>query len=81
MRSETEKARESRLRRAANRHGCRLTKSRSRDPNNIDFGLYSVIDNEYNCIVNEANVNSIYAWTLDDVEGWVGEQATEPVAA
>lgn len=38
-----EKARENRLRRAAERHGYLLVKSRRRDPLAPDFGLYVLV--------------------------------------
>jgi hypothetical protein len=38
------KTRESRLRRAARRHGLTLVKSRRRDPRALDFGNYWVVD-------------------------------------
>jgi hypothetical protein len=41
-----EKVRENRLRRAAERQGARLDKSRRRDPNAADYGLYWLINRE-----------------------------------
>ncbi|WIB12910.1 hypothetical protein [Curtobacterium sp. MCPF17_052] len=57
-----EKVRENRLRRAAERQGLLLKKSRRRDPRAIDYGTYMVVD---------AATNSLTAGpglTLDDVE-------------
>ena len=67
------KVRENRLRRMADRRGLRLMKSRRRDPNAIDHGLYALIDLDSNRLINSDNVNSIYALTLDDVGVWLEE--------
>jgi hypothetical protein len=61
--------RENRLRRAADRQGFRLTKSRSRDPRAVDFGLYAL----FNAGTNEAVNPKLQgrwecSWTLDRVE-------------
>lgn len=42
---------ENRMRRAAERQGLRLEKSRARDPNAIDFGSYQLIDQRHNTVV------------------------------
>lgn len=57
-----EKVRENRLRRAAERQGYRLSKSRRRDPRAIDYGGYMVIDIQTNGIVAGATP---YAYTMD----------------
>lgn len=69
-----EKVKENRLRRIADRRGYKLTKSRSRDPQAIDFGLYAVIDLSTGGAVNSALANRwVHSWTLDDVEGFFAE--------
>lgn len=44
MASSTEKVRENRLRRAAERQGFMLVKSRRRDPRALDYGLYVLVE-------------------------------------
>jgi hypothetical protein len=73
-----EKVRENRLRRAADRRGLRLTKSRSRDPNAIDYGLYAVVDVQTNGIMNPAIAGRwMHSWTLDDVENYLNPPGGE----
>lgn len=64
------KTRESRLRRRAAKQGLILRKSRRRDPSAYDYGLYALCDVEHGGTIHAGNVNSIYALTLDQVEGW-----------
>ncbi len=67
-----EKVRENRLRRMADRQGFRLMKSRSRDPNAVDFGRYALIDPETGGAVNPSLANRwTCSWTLDEVESWL----------
>lgn len=66
------KVRENKLRRAADRQGYRLVKSRSRDVNAVDYGLYAVIDVETNGAVNPAIAGRwVCSWTIDEVEGFL----------
>ena len=68
----TSKARETRLRNTADRRGYRLKKSRSRDPEAIDFGRYALVDARTGGTVNPAIANRwVCSWTLDDVEAWL----------
>ncbi|HKJ74360.1 MAG TPA: hypothetical protein VKA19_09620 [Alphaproteobacteria bacterium] len=68
----TDKARENRLRRMADRRGYRLVKSRSRDPQAVDFGLYALLDYETGGAVNPAIAGRWQcSWTLDEVETWL----------
>jgi len=65
----SDKVRENRLRRTAERRGYRLIKSRTRDLCGKDFGLYAIIDPEINGAVNPALADYwTCSWTLDDVE-------------
>ncbi len=67
-----EKVRENRLRRAADRQGLRLTRSRSRDINAIDYGLYALIDYETGGSIFPALANRwVHTLTLDEVEGYL----------
>ncbi|HEV2542934.1 MAG TPA: hypothetical protein VGU70_09285 [Methylobacterium sp.] len=63
----SEKVRENRLRRVAERRGLRLEKSRRRDPRAMDFGGYMLIDGYRNTVVSGANPYA-YSLSLDDVE-------------
>ncbi len=64
-----EKCREQRARRACAGYGYRLCKSRTRNPDRPDFGLYPVVDPKCGGTVNAALSNHwVCSWTLDDVE-------------
>lgn len=66
------KVRENRLRRAADRQGLRLSKSRSRDPQAMDYGLYALIDHQTNGAIHPALADRwVHALTLEDVEEWL----------
>jgi hypothetical protein len=68
-----EKVTENRLRRAADRRGLRLAKSRSRDVNAVDYGLYALIDIETGGAVNPAIAQRwVCSWTLDQVQDYLG---------
>lgn len=58
-----EKVREDRLRRAADRQGLTLRKSRTRDPRALDYGLYRIVDNN--------NYEHYSAQSLDAIERWL----------
>jgi hypothetical protein len=57
---------ENRLRRAANRQGLRLEKSRARDPRALTYGTYQLVDPYVNCIVAYATGDG-YGLGLDDI--------------
>lgn len=65
--SESEKVRENRLRRAADRQRLRLKKSRRRDPRAADYGTYMLTDPYSNTVV-ASGFQSGYGLTLDEVE-------------
>ncbi len=68
----SEKVRENRLRRMADRQGYRLVKSRSRDPRAVDFGLYALLDSRTGGAVNPAIADRwTCSWKLSDVEDWL----------
>lgn len=70
--SEDTKVKENRLRRMADRQGLRLVKSRSRDPNAMDFGLYALIDVQTSGAVNPAIAGRwVCSWDLDEVENYL----------
>jgi hypothetical protein len=67
-----EKVMENRLRRVAHRRGLRLTKSRSRDVNAIDYGLYALIDDTIGGAVNPTIAGRwVCSWTLDEVADYL----------
>jgi hypothetical protein len=76
--SESVKVRENRLRRMADRQGLRFVKSRSRDPQALDFGLYALVDVSTNGVVNPPIAGRwICSWDLDEVEEYL-RQPEEP---
>jgi hypothetical protein len=64
------KVKENRLRRAAERQGLRLVKSRRRDPRAFDYGKYMLIDVQTNAVVHGLVAGHIGA-DLDDVEAYL----------
>lgn len=64
-----EKVRENRVRRRLKRLGCRLYKSRVRDPRRLEYGGY-LVQNDNNCIVFGGEYH-FYSATLQDVEKWL----------
>jgi hypothetical protein len=67
-----EKVMENRLRRVADRRGLRLVKSRSRDVNAIDYGLYALIDVATNGAINRAIAQRwVCSWTLEEVQDYL----------
>jgi hypothetical protein len=68
------KVRENRLRRAAERQGLRLVKSRRRDPRSIDYGKYMLLDVQTNGVVyGLIPGGSTMAADLDDVEAYLNQ--------
>ena len=65
-----DKVRENRLRRAAQRQGLHLTKSRYRDPRALGYGEYGLIDPRRNAWVVGARPYA-YSMSLDDVEAYL----------
>ena len=63
--TESDKTRENRLRRMADRQGLSIRKSRRRDPRTRDYGTYMVIDPYRNWVVSGEYL------TLDDVEEYL----------
>lgn len=75
MSPETEKTRETRLRRQADRRGLRLQKSPRRDPGAWDFGTYQLVDAREGWVVAEQMTGQGYGMTLDEVEEWLNGKA------
>ena len=57
----TDKGRENRARRIAERRGYRLEKSRRRDPRATDYGRYQLIDavTEYRCLARRTVAHAL----------------------
>lgn len=66
----TEKSREARVRRMADRQGLILQKSRRRDPRALGYGGYMLVDASTNSVV-AGELDSPRALTLDEVEDWL----------
>ena len=67
---ELDKVRENRLRRAAERQGLRLVKSRRRDQRALGYGKFMLIDPETNTVVTGAT-GGLPTMQLDDVEHYL----------
>lgn len=67
----SDKVRENRLRRMADRQGLRLVKSRRRDPRAIDYGGYMLVDVPTGYAVAGVHPIGRPHWNLDDVEDWL----------
>jgi hypothetical protein len=75
MAPDTDKTRETRLRRLAERRGLRLQKSPRRDPGAWDFGTYQLVDAREGWIVAEQMAGQGYGMNLDDIEEWLTGKA------
>jgi alkylated DNA nucleotide flippase Atl1 len=75
----TEKSRETRLRRAADRRGYQLVKSSRRDPQATDYGAYLIIDTASHTVIAGDDESGRASMTLDEVEAWLA--APQPAAA
>jgi hypothetical protein len=69
--STTEKVRENRVRRMAERQGLALAKSRRRDPRATDYGTYMLVDPTSNSVVAGTAATGRPEFTLDDVEQYL----------
>jgi hypothetical protein len=67
-----DKVRENRLRRAAERQGLRLEKSRLRDPRAINYGTFRLVNAQTNTLEVGAS-QSGYGLSLDEIETALGE--------
>lgn len=63
-----DKVRENRLRRAAERQGLRLEKSKRRDPLALEYGTFQLVDAATTTTVACAFPNRGYGMTLDEIE-------------
>jgi alkylated DNA nucleotide flippase Atl1 len=83
MSSSTEKVRENRARRAVERRGYALEKSRRRDPDAWDYGTYQIVDYSNGpggqLVYADWDTGQGWGLTLDDVEEWLGQDGGQPV--
>lgn len=70
----TDKVRENRLRRMAERQGLALFKSRRRDPRAIDYGCWMIVDPTINAVVAGTAATGRPEMSLDDVEAWLTDE-------
>jgi hypothetical protein len=70
--TDTDRVRENRLRRAAQRQGLMLAKSRRRDPRATDYGTYMLVDPSTNAVIASGS-QSGYGLSLDDVDKALNE--------
>ena len=69
------KIEEARLRRMAHRQGLILSKSRRRDPNALDYGLYALLDQSTGGTVHEYFAERyMHALDLNDVRNWLTDE-------
>ncbi len=71
---QAEKVRENRLRRAAERQGLALHKSRTRDPRALDYDRWWIVDVPTNAIVAGVGPTGRPAMDVDDVERYLTEK-------
>jgi hypothetical protein len=72
----SEKVRENRLRRMAERQGLRLEKSRRRDRRALDYGRYQLVDagmtrRSHHIVHQDWAVGQGFGLTLDEVEAYL----------
>jgi hypothetical protein len=71
---DTDKVRENRLRRLAQRHGLSLQKAKRRDPYSWDYGTYRLVSPESkNIVFANLAVGNGYGLSLDDVEDYLDD--------
>lgn len=66
----SDKVRENRIRRMAERQRAILQKSRTRDPRASDYGGFMLIDGDSNCVL-VGNDPFPYSASLDRIEEWL----------
>ena len=70
--SPAERTREARLRRAAERQGLILQRSRRRDPRALEYGTYQLVDSSTNAVVlADWDAQRGFGLDLDDVEKYL----------
>ena len=70
----SDRTRETRIRRKANRQGLQLVKSRLRDPDALGYGRYMLVDADTNLALQYDGMVGPTGqpnWTLDEIEKWL----------
>ena len=65
------KVRENRLRRMADRQGLKLWRSRRRDTDAIDYGLYALTTQDTGGLMHHPGPISVFELDLDEVEDYL----------
>lgn len=71
MGTDTDKVRENRLRRMADRQGLRLDKSRRRDPRALDYGGYHLVNPSTNVLIFGEVAGRGFGASLDEIERYL----------
>jgi hypothetical protein len=58
----SEKVRENKARRAVERQGYRLSRSRRRDPRAVDYGRYTITNGTATPVAELPNLDAVEAW-------------------
>jgi hypothetical protein len=69
MGDQTEKVRENRIRRAAERQGLALSKSRRRDPRALDYGVYRLRDGRGGVVLETTDPGEVEAYLRGERNG------------
>jgi hypothetical protein len=72
--SDSPELRAKRLRRAARRRGLDLRKARTRDPRDIEYERWMIIDTYRNAVIAGTDLDGRPNMTLDEVEAWLMSQ-------
>jgi hypothetical protein len=74
----TDKVRENRLRRVADRRRLRLEKSSRRDPDAWDYGTYQLVDADTgNMVACAFETGRPYGLSLDQIEDWLARKGDD----
>lgn len=77
MMVDSEKVRENKVRRMAERQGLALKKSRRRDPRAIDYGSYMLVDPHNNTLIYGGDFATGGFPDLDQIEDWLSQDFDE----
>jgi len=78
--SSTNKIRENRIRRMAQRQGLQLTKTRRRDERAIDYGGYILVNDRYFCVFGTHNSGRAMA-SLEEIENYLTSEPSGAASA
>jgi hypothetical protein len=72
--SDSPELRAKRLRRIARRRGLDIRKARTRDPRDIEYERWVIIDPYRNAVIAGSDLDGHPSMTLDEVEAWLMTQ-------